>query len=252
MKSTNRILKYLSHIKKLIIEFNADQFLQNENENNIFLISSDAFFADDILIRYSSQEYAFKLFNDMIDWKTFKQRTIITSFIEIELLIISSADKKLIWWDRLFDVIHFRINQRTRIQCDNMQIIQTLITNKLIIKLRHVDIHKHWLRQKITNDQIIIEWVSFTKILTDELTKALSSQRHEKFLSLLELIKSKRNNQDNEDNQNNQRNNEKKEGQVQINRVSDQNDMIKKNDKDTKDHLYQENVSNHLTTSLDQ
>jgi hypothetical protein len=120
MKSTNRILKYLSHIKKLIIEFNADQFLQNENENNIFLISSNAFFANDILIRYNSQEYAFKLFNNIIDWKTFKQCTIITSFIEIELLIISSADKKLIWWNRLFNIIHFRINQKTRIQCDNM------------------------------------------------------------------------------------------------------------------------------------
>jgi hypothetical protein len=96
MKSTNHILKYLNHIKKLIIEFNIDQFLQNENENIIFLISNDAFFANDILNRYSSQEYAFKLFNDIIDWKTFKQRTIITSFIEIELLIISSANKKLV------------------------------------------------------------------------------------------------------------------------------------------------------------
>jgi hypothetical protein len=94
--------------------------------------------------------------------------------------------------------------------------------------------------------------VSFTKVLTDELTKTLSSQRHEKFLSLLELIKSKRDNEDNEDNKNNQKNNEKKENQVQINRVSDQNHMIKKSDKDTKNQLYQEDVSNHLTTSLDQ
>jgi hypothetical protein len=243
MKSTNRTLKYLNHTRKLIIEFNADQILHEKSANNIFLISSDASFTDDILIKYSSQEYAFKLFNDMIDWKAFKQRTIITSFIEVELLIISTAGKELIWWNRLFDVIHFRINQKTRIQCDNMQIIRALITNKLIIKLRHVDIHKHWLRQEVANDQIIIEWVSFTRILTDELTKTLSPQRHKKFLSLLELIKSTRNNQKN------QKNNEKKESQVQVNRVSDQNHINKKNDKDTEDHLYQESVSNHLTAN---
>jgi hypothetical protein len=108
-----------------------------------------------------------------------------------------------------------------------MQTIRALITNKLIIKLRHVDIYKHWLRQKITNDQIIIEWVSFTKILTDELTKNLSSQQHKKFLSLLELIKSKKNNQDNEDNENDQKNDEKKKSQVQVNRISNQNHTIK-------------------------
>jgi hypothetical protein len=63
MKSANRILKYLSHIKKLIIEFSTD----HSTNNNIFLISSDVSFADDILTRFSSQEYAFKLFSDLID-----------------------------------------------------------------------------------------------------------------------------------------------------------------------------------------
>jgi hypothetical protein len=40
------------------------------------------------------------------------------------------------------------------------------------------------------------------------------------------------------DNQKNQKNNEKKESQVQVNRVSDQNHINKKSDKDTEDHLY--------------
>jgi hypothetical protein len=116
MKSANRILKYLRHTKKLVIEFNNES---DEEAHIIFLASSDASFVDDIETRFSSQEYAFKLFNELIDWKTFKQRTVITSFTEIELLIISVVEKELIWWQRLFEIIHFQTNQKSNIQCDN-------------------------------------------------------------------------------------------------------------------------------------
>jgi hypothetical protein len=152
MKSANRTLKYLGHTKKLAIEFNT-----KSDAHIIFLASSDASFVDDIETRFSSQGYAFKLFNELIDWKAFKQRTVITSFTEIELLIISAVEKELIWWQRLFEVIHFQTNQKPNIQCDNQQTIRVLIISKLITKLRHVDIHKHWLRQEIALGKIDIE-----------------------------------------------------------------------------------------------
>jgi hypothetical protein len=185
LELVNRIIKYLDHIKKLSIEFNE---YENVSREVIFLTSSDVSFADDVITRYSSQKYAFKLFNDMIDWKTSKQRIVIISSTEIELLTIFAAKKEMIWWNRLFEAINFRSNQRIlTIQCDNMQIIRILITNKLITKLRHVDIHKHWLRQEMTSRKIFIQWVSITKILTDELTKALPPQRHQEFVRLLRL-----------------------------------------------------------------
>jgi hypothetical protein len=62
MKSANRTLKYLRHTKKLAIEFNT-----KSDAHTTFLASSDASFVDDIETRFSSQEYAFKLFNELID-----------------------------------------------------------------------------------------------------------------------------------------------------------------------------------------
>jgi hypothetical protein len=62
MKSANRTLKYLKHTKKLVIEFNT-----KSDAHIIFLTSSDALFVDDIETRFSSQEYVFKLFNELID-----------------------------------------------------------------------------------------------------------------------------------------------------------------------------------------
>lgn len=112
-----------------------------------------------------------------------------TSSTEAELLAISAAGKELIWWNRLFESINFRTNQIPQIQCDNMQTIRVLTTNKLITKLRHVDIHKHWLRQEIALGKINIHWVGTTKILADGLTKALPPQRHSEVLKLLGLQK---------------------------------------------------------------
>jgi hypothetical protein len=56
----NRVIAYLNDIKNLVIEF-------SENSSEIFLSASDVAFADDELIRKSSDDYLFKLYDDSID-----------------------------------------------------------------------------------------------------------------------------------------------------------------------------------------
>ena len=65
-----------------------------------------------------------------------------------------------------------------------MQTIRALTTNRLITKLRHVDIHKHWLRQEIAIGKINLDTIN---ILADGLTKALPPPRHKELLRLLGL-----------------------------------------------------------------
>ena len=68
-----------------------------------------------------------------------------------------------------------------------MQTIRAFTAPKFTTRLRHVDIHRHWLRQEISKGTINIAWVSSTKILADGLTKQLTPQKHEEFLKLLGL-----------------------------------------------------------------
>jgi hypothetical protein len=56
----NRMIAYLNDIRNLIIEF-------SEKFSEIFLCASDVAFADDELIRKSSDDYLFKLYDDSID-----------------------------------------------------------------------------------------------------------------------------------------------------------------------------------------
>jgi hypothetical protein len=52
LKSVNRIIKYLSYIKKLSIKFS--DHVSEESDEIIFLINSNVLFADDVVTRYNS------------------------------------------------------------------------------------------------------------------------------------------------------------------------------------------------------
>jgi hypothetical protein len=134
----NRMIAYLNDTKNLIIEF-------SRNFSEIFLCASDVAFTDNELIRKSSDDYFFKLYDDSIDWRVIKQVTMTTSSIETKLLILSRIAKKTIWWRRFFEFIEYDSMKKLHIRCDNRQTLRVLKKEmlKLDTKLKHVDIHKH-------------------------------------------------------------------------------------------------------------
>jgi hypothetical protein len=179
----NRVIAYLNDIKNFVIEF-SEKFLE------IFLYASDAAFADDELIRKSSNGYLFKLYDDSIDWRAVKQVTMTTFSIETELLILSRIAKKTIWWRRFFESIRFDSMKKLHIRCDNRQTLRVLKKEmlKLDTKLKHVDIHRHWLRQEIQTTRISVSWCSTAEMSANDFIKMLSRQKHEEFLRQLHLI----------------------------------------------------------------
>jgi hypothetical protein len=115
----NRSIAYLNDTKNFVIEF-------FEKFSEIFLCASDVAFADDELIRKSSDDYLFKLSDDSIDWRAIKQVTMTTFSIETKLLILSRIEKKTIWWRRFFESIQYDSMKKLHIRCDNRQILRVL------------------------------------------------------------------------------------------------------------------------------
>ena len=94
-----------------------------------------------------------------------------------------------IWWQNFFREINFKLPEKMSIRCDNRQTIR-LLTNEspqLTTKLRHVDIHHHWLRQEVIQKRVHIEWISTNEMPADGFTKAFTRQKHDHFLRLLNL-----------------------------------------------------------------
>ena len=184
-EAIDRAINYAYNSRHLAIEYSADT-----NEQNVFVCASDAAFGDDLISRRSTEGYLFQLFSGPIDWHSTRQKTVTTSSTEAELLALSHAAKETYWWKRLFKSIELDPGHQSSINCDNTQTIRLLTAEspQLTTKLRHVDIHNHWLRQEVQRKNIYINWIPTAKMPADGLTKALPRQKHETFVRLLGLV----------------------------------------------------------------
>ncbi|KAF7566879.1 hypothetical protein PtrM4_134700 [Pyrenophora tritici-repentis] len=154
-------------------------------------VASDASFADNTLDRKSSQGYAIKLFGGLIAWRSSKQDTVTTSTTEAELLALSQVAKEAIFTSRLISELKVKLPSPTiTIQCDNQQTIRlvTQAVSRLTTKLRHVDIHNHWLRQEVTNQRIKVVYTKSSEMIADGLTKVLPVNQWTGFLIQLGLV----------------------------------------------------------------
>jgi hypothetical protein len=182
LDAIDRVIGYLYRTRYYALTYQA------RDHQQAFSIASDASFGDNS-DRKSTEGFLAQLFGGPIDWKASKQRTVTTSTTEAELLALSEAGKSVFWWKRLFESVGFDPEHNVSIACDNKQTIDLLIKPEpqLRTKLRHVDIHHHWLRQEVQNEKLIVEWVPTAQMAADGLTKPLPRQQHQKFVEMLGL-----------------------------------------------------------------
>jgi hypothetical protein len=57
-----------------------------------------------------------------------------------------------------------------------------------VTKLKHIDIHQHWLRQEAAKGNFKLQWVSTDDMPANGLTKALSKQHYIKFLRHINIV----------------------------------------------------------------
>jgi hypothetical protein len=184
MEAVDRAIAYLYGTRTLAIEYGPDR----DQKSEVFTCASDAAFADNE-DRKSSDAYLFKLFGGPVDWRAGKQKTVTTSSTEAELLGLTQTAKESYWWIRFFKAIGLDLQHDISVQCDNTQTINAVTKEdgELTTKLKHVDIHRHWLRQEVQARKIHIRWVPTSKMPADGLTKALTRQNHEKFVDMIGL-----------------------------------------------------------------
>ena len=81
-------------------------------------------------------------------------------------------------------------DNRIKIWCDNKQTIK-LVSDRVVqlqTRLRHVDIHNHWLRQDVAADRITVNYAPTAEMLANGLTKALQGAAFEQFRYQLGLV----------------------------------------------------------------
>jgi len=182
-KAADRVLNYLFETR-----FYALKFGSKEDD---FTVHSDASFADNTSDRKSSQAYAMRLFGSLIGWRANKQDTVTTSTTEAELLALSQAAKEGLFQQRLLGELRIKLQSpRLNLVCDNQQTIGLLERplERLRTKLRHVDVHNHWLREHIQKGTIFVSYKRSSELIADGLTKALQGQQFNESRTQLSLV----------------------------------------------------------------
>jgi hypothetical protein len=186
VREADRVILYLYATREMGIRYSESDSITNDSDFEAF---SDASFADDISTRRSTQGYLITLLGGPIAWQSTKQRSVVRSTTEAELLSLSSASTEIMAMSRLFGQIRMDPQTGNRVNCDNKQTVGLInkSTPQLSTKLRHVDIHHFWLRQEAQNGNITVQWVPTGDMTADGLTKALPIALHQQFLTQLPL-----------------------------------------------------------------
>lgn len=115
-----------------------------------------------------------------------------TSTTEAEPLALSQTTREGMFISRLLRSLHVKVNNKLGIviHCDNQQTIKLvkMEIGLLNSRLRHVDIHNHWLRQEVEKGTIRVEYVPSGDMIADGLTKVLTNTSFAAFIQQLGLV----------------------------------------------------------------
>ena len=195
IKAVERCICYLNYTRFMALEYGEFPDCLPTFETAVespslpFTGYSDASLADDVRTRRSTQGHKIELFGGTVDWQVQKQTSVATSSTEAELNALGTVVMWLLWYQRFFDNINLQLNQTLTTYCDNLQTVRLMTKEspKLVTKLKHIDIKQHWLREKVEDGTVNIEWISTANQAADGLTKALTRQKHITFLKQLKM-----------------------------------------------------------------
>ena len=89
------------------------------------------------------------------------------------------------WLRLLLSDIGFELGAATTIYEDNRGCIALAKNPVFLARTKHIDIKFHFLREKVVSAVIALEFKPTEEMVADGLTKALSKDKHTKFLASL-------------------------------------------------------------------
>jgi hypothetical protein len=123
--------------------------------------------------RKSFRGYIVRYGDATISWRTKKQKSTTTSTTKAEYMALSAACKQAIWTTRLLE--SFGIFTSPLLVCDNQVSIKISENPVLHQHTKHIDIQFHFVREKVSEGKVYIEYVNTAEILADGFTKGLGA-----------------------------------------------------------------------------
>ena len=123
----------------------------------------------------------------MVTWRSKKQSVVARSSAEAEFRALAHGICEGIWIKRILEELKFAQIMPIRIYCDNKAAISIAHNPVLHDRTKHIEVDKHFIKEKIDAGVICIPYLPTTEQIADVLTKGLPKLQFNKLTDKLAM-----------------------------------------------------------------
>lgn len=181
LQAVYRILKYLKGTPGLGLFFRKTTY----RGINLF---TDADWAGSVEDRRSTSGYCSFVWGNLVTWRSKKQSVVARSSAEAELRSLALGICEGLWLNLLLEELGLKIEVSVSTYCDNKAAISMSQNPVHHDRVKHVEIDRHFIKEKVDNGILKVQYISTTEQTADILTKPLFKPIFEKFIGKLGLF----------------------------------------------------------------
>lgn len=170
-----RVYRYLRGTANMCLTYRG-------NSETDLLAFVDADWASDINDRRSTTGFVFLISGGAISWSSKKQTSVALSSTEAEYMAAAAATKEAIWLKTFLSELNFSKTHPITLQIDNQSAILLAKNAMFHERTKHIAIRYHFIREKLEEGEICVEYVPTNEQVADVLTKPLTREKHGRFL----------------------------------------------------------------------
>ena len=131
---------------------------------------------------------AFFIGECLISWSSRKQSSISLSTTEAEYIAVVEYCTQILWMIQTLEDIKIECNQSIPIYCDNTSVINISKNPFMHAKTKHIPIKYHFLKEKISDKKVRLEYVGSKEQITYIFTKPLPKEAFEHIRKMMGVI----------------------------------------------------------------
>jgi hypothetical protein len=183
LQAVKRIFKYLKETMNYGLWY-------PRNQNFQLTAYSDADWANCVDERKSTSGGAFFLGDSLVAWLSKKQGSISLSTTEAEYISTATCCTQVLWMIQTLADLEVKYAAPIPIHCDNTSAISVSKNPIFHSKTKHIPIKYHFLREKVTNQVVQVQYIPTTEQIAYIFTKPLAKTPFEYLRQNLGVISS--------------------------------------------------------------